>query len=103
ATQISAIVVTSGQNGINYNFGDFKAVTVKGLVYDDSNGNNALNSGEPGIGGVPLTLSGTNGLAQAITATVVTAADGTYTFSTDRYEERRVGGNCQIVGSAPSG
>src|SRR5204862_511908 len=103
ATQISSIVVTSGQNGINYNFGDVKPVTIKGLVYDDTNGNNALNSGEPGIGGVTLTLSGTNGLNQAITATVITAADGTYTFSTDSNNNQLRPGTYQITETVPSG
>src|SRR5204862_378889 len=103
ATQISSIVVTSGQNGINYNFGDVKAVTIKGLVYDDSNGNNTLNSGEPGIHGVTLTLSGTNGLSQSITATVTTAADGTYTFSTDTNSNVLRPGTYQIVETVPSG
>src|SRR5207302_939822 len=44
ATQINAIALTSGQAGINYNFGDLKAVALSGLVYQDSNGNGALDS-----------------------------------------------------------
>src|SRR5436305_8048623 len=83
ATQIGAIVLTSGQSGVNYNFGDLKAVALSGLVYQDTNGNNALDAGEPGIAGVTVTLTGTNGLGQSITATAVTAANGTYSFSTE--------------------
>src|SRR5258706_529843 len=35
--KIGSIAVTSGQAGINYNFGDVQAVTVSGLVYQDTN------------------------------------------------------------------
>jgi len=82
ATNISSIALTSGQNGINYLFGDVQPVTLSGTVYQDTNGNNAFNTGEPGISGVTLTLSGTNNLGQAITATTTTASNGTYSFST---------------------
>src|SRR5262249_20813680 len=79
--KIGSIVVTSGQSGINYNFGDFKPITLAGNVYQDNNRNGVLESGEPGIGSVTLTLTGTNGMGQSITATTTTAANGTYTFS----------------------
>jgi hypothetical protein len=103
ATNISSIVLTSGQNGINYYFGDVKAVTVSGLVYQDTNGNGALNSGEPGISGVTLTLSGTNNLGQPITATTTTGSGGTYSFSTDSNGNALRPGNYQIVETQPNG
>src|SRR5207244_1051659 len=59
-TQIGAIVLAEGQSGINYYFGDIKPVTLSGSVYEDTNDNGVLNSGEPGIAGATLTLSGTN-------------------------------------------
>jgi hypothetical protein len=102
-TTIGSIAMTSGQGGINYNFGDFKPVTVGGLVYQDTNGNNALDAGEPGIAGVTLTLTGTNGLGQAVTATAVTAANGTYNFSTDSSGNPLRPGTYQIVETVPSG
>jgi 5-hydroxyisourate hydrolase-like protein (transthyretin family) len=103
ATKITSIAVTSGQNGVNYNFGDVLPVTVGGLVYHDINGNGALDSGEPGISGVTVTLSGTNGLGQSITATATTAANGTYTFTTDSNGNALRPGTYQIVETAPSG
>src|SRR5207237_4996562 len=82
-TSIGSIVLTEGQAGANYLFGDIKPVTVSGLVYLDVNGNGGLTAGEPGIAGVTLTLTGTNDQGHAITASTTTAANGTYSFSTD--------------------
>jgi hypothetical protein len=101
--KISSIAMTSGQSGINYLFGDVKAVTISGLVYQDTNGNGALDSGEPGLAGVTMTLTGTNGLGQSITATATTAADGTYTFSTDTSGNALRPGTYQIVETVPPG
>jgi hypothetical protein len=103
ATNISAIALTSGQGGINYNFGDYKPVTVSGLVYEDTNGNGAYDAGEPGIAGVTVTLNGTNGLGQSVTATTTTAADGTYRFSTDSGSNVLRPGTYQVVETQPSG
>src|SRR5205085_1931675 len=86
-----------------YNFGLVKPVTIAGTVYQDTNGNGAFNAGEPGIAGVTLTLSGTNGLGQAITATATTAADGTYSFSTDSNSNTLRPGTYQVVETQPSG
>src|SRR5205814_824226 len=68
-----------------------------------TNGNNALNSGEPGIAGVTLTLTGTNNLGQSITATTTTAADGTYSFATDSGGNALRPGTYAITETAPSG
>src|SRR5207244_4480248 len=101
--KIGSIAVTSGQAGINYNFGDVQAVTVGGLVYQDTNGNGTLDAGEPGISGVTLALTGTNGLGQAITATVTTAANGTYSFTTDSGANALRPGTYQVAETQPSG
>src|SRR5205085_1522160 len=81
STVIGSIVLASNQAGVNYLFGDYKNVSVAGLVYEDSNANNAKDGGEAGLAGVTVTLTGTNGLGQPVSATATTAADGTYTFS----------------------
>src|SRR5205807_1517640 len=101
--KIGSIVETSGQAGINYNFGAVKPVTVGGLVYQDSNGNGLLDAGEPGIGSVTLTLSGTNGLGQAITAITTTAANGTYSFSSDSSSNALLPGTYQVAETLPGG
>jgi hypothetical protein len=101
--QIGSIVLNSGQNGINYNFGEVKQVSISGLVYQDTNGNGALDSGEPGIAGVTMTLSGTNGLGQLINATTTTAGNGTYSFTTDSSGNALRPGTYQVVETPPSG
>jgi hypothetical protein len=100
---IGSIVLTSGQNGINYNFAELEPVTIAGMVYQDLNGNGALDAGEPGFANVTLTLTGTNGQGQSVTATTVTAADGSYTFSTDSNGNVLLSGTYQITETTPAG
>ncbi len=103
AGQIGSIALTSGQSGINYNFGDYKAVTFGGTVYQDTNGNGVFDSGEPGIAGVTMTLNGTNGLGQTITATTTTAVGGTYSFTLDSNGNALRPGTYQVTETQPSG
>ncbi len=102
-TQIGSIVMAESQSGINYYFGDIKPVAIGGTVYEDKNDNGVLNSGEPGISGVTLTLSGTNDQGTSITATTTTAANGTYSFTTDTSGNVIRPGTYQIVETQPSG
>lgn len=62
---------TGGRNG--------PTPTITGTKYEDLNGNGSRDAGEPGLGGVLITLM-RNG---ADLATTTTAADGTYTFVLD--------------------
>jgi uncharacterized repeat protein (TIGR01451 family) len=52
------------------NFGDQPAGVISGLVYVDTNGNGVQDPGEPGLGGVTITISGG--------PTLTTAGDGSY-------------------------
>jgi uncharacterized repeat protein (TIGR01451 family) len=72
--QVSSIVLTPGTAAAGYDFLDHGAM-LAGKVFLDRNANGAADAGEPGIGGVTVTLSG------AQSRTVVTAADGTYQFT----------------------
>ena len=101
--KIGSIVLTSGQSGINYNFGDTQPVTIGGTVYQDTNGNGVLDTGEPGISGVTVTLSGTNGLGVSITATTTTAANGTYSFTKDSGGNLLLPGTYQVAETEPTG
>src|SRR5439155_1762250 len=65
--------------------------------------NGVLDSGEPGISGVTLTLSGTNGLGQAITGTATTNANGTYSFTIDSSGNALRPGTYQVAETQPSG
>ena len=74
STVISGIVTTSGQSGVNFNFGDFLPVSVAGIVYTDANGSGVYtnSASDPALVGVTLTLSGTNGKGIAITPVTTT-------------------------------
>lgn len=88
---ISGIVLATGELGSNYRFGEL-ASSLSGSVYVDVNNDGAKGAGEPGIGSVTLTLSGTTSggadictqraaLSPALTCTTVTAPDGSYSFA----------------------
>jgi protocatechuate 3,4-dioxygenase beta subunit len=76
----SNIALSSGANGINYNFGELPPSSLAGKVYADANNNGAVDPGEVGIGSVTLTLTGADDLGNPVTATTTTAADGSYVF-----------------------
>src|ERR1700722_2682135 len=76
---IGSVVLTSGQNSINNNFGELKPVSISGNVYEDNLGTGALAPGDSPIPGTTLTLSA----GGTTLATTTTAADGTYSFTTD--------------------
>ncbi len=59
------------------NFGDQQIGSVSGTVYNDLNGNGLLDSGEPGLGGVSVTLIDNAG---TVIATQLTASNGSYLF-----------------------
>ena len=52
-----------------------------GNVYLDNNYDNVLDTGDSGIGGVTLTLTGMDANGNPVSRTTATAADGTYSFS----------------------
>jgi uncharacterized repeat protein (TIGR01451 family) len=87
---ISGIVLGAGETGINYRFGE-RAGALAGFVYIDANDDGVRQAGETAIAGVTVTLSGTTLLGgdicalraaatPALSCTVVTAADGSYSF-----------------------
>ncbi|RSZ35995.1 MULTISPECIES: SdrD B-like domain-containing protein [unclassified Variovorax] len=74
---------TDPNGGNNFNDG---SVTVQnsalsGRVYEDLNGNGLIDSGEPGIAGVTMRLSGTDSSGNAITLTTTTDASGNWSFT----------------------
>jgi rRNA maturation protein Nop10 len=73
------VTLASGGTSINNVFGNFRGIltgTISGLKFEDRNGNGVRDTGEPVISGVTITLSGVPA------RTVVTAADGTFSFAT---------------------
>ncbi len=54
--------------------------SLSGSVYDDLNNDGAKQSGEPGLGGVTVTLSGIRDQGGTVQSTTTTASDGSYDF-----------------------
>ncbi|QTR50172.1 SdrD B-like domain-containing protein [Candidatus Thiothrix anitrata] len=51
------------------------------MVLKDLNANGVKDSGETGIAGVTITLTGVDALGQPVTATATTDANGVYSFA----------------------
>lgn len=78
----SGLVLKPGEHGSNYNFGELAGTSLSGYVYIDANKNGMRDVNETaGIGGVTITLTGTDDLGQPVHATTTTANDGGYTFA----------------------
>ncbi len=74
---LSGIVLTSGQNAIDYDFCEHIPAQLKGTVWFDVNNDGAMNNSEKGIAGVTIRLYDIN---DNIVAELVTDADGRYSF-----------------------
>ncbi|WP_338845225.1 SdrD B-like domain-containing protein [Massilia sp. W12] len=81
--QISQIALPAGQSGVNYLFGE-RGATLQGFVYVDANNNGQKESGENGLAGVRITLSGKTDSGDDICAlracTVQSDSDGRFVF-----------------------
>jgi hypothetical protein len=81
STNSNAITVTlTNGTSTNNNFAEVKPASLSGFVYVDANENGVMDSGEPGIPGVAMRLTGTNDLGTIAALTTTTAADGSYSF-----------------------
>ncbi len=72
----ASVTVPANASIAGPNFGDFKTTSVSGEVFNDLNGNGALDSGEPGLAGWTVNL-----VSKGTTLTTTTGTGGTYTFS----------------------
>jgi serine-aspartate repeat-containing protein C/D/E len=73
--------LTAGGSVLNNVFGNFRGVltgAISGSKFLDANGNGVKDSGEGGQAGVTITISGPSGFTPQ---SVVTAADGTFSFT----------------------
>ena len=79
---ISAIPLAAGVDATANNFGELLSVGLSGTVFADlANDGIQQLPNDLGLGGVTLNLTGTDDLGAAVTATVTTANDGTYSFT----------------------
>ena len=78
---IGGIVITGGQAGTGYSFNEITPGGLAGFVYEDFNNDSEIDFNEKAIGGVTVTLTGTNDRGQAVEITDVTDSDGVYYFT----------------------
>ena len=74
---VLCVNLESGEQGINYDFGEIVPASIKGTVYHDRDDNGVQDSGEEGIEGVLIQLFDTDG---NLVSEVLTDADGNYCF-----------------------
>jgi uncharacterized protein (DUF2141 family) len=94
--RIASITLPPGAASLNNNFGELRPASLSGRVYNDVN-NNGIDNSEPGIGGVTITLTGTDDLGNPVTLTTTTDASGVYTFTNLRP------GTYTVIETQPSG
>ena len=78
-TTLIAVNALPAAGSSNNNFGELLG-SLAGLVYFDANNNGAFDSGENGIAGTIVSLSGADINGNPVSLTTTTAADGSYRF-----------------------
>ena len=78
---ITAIVLPANTQLTNYNFGEVATTSISGFVYLDANNNGVIDSGETGIAGVTVKLTGTDINNTPVSLSTTTAGDGSYGFT----------------------
>ncbi|MCC7192405.1 MAG: hypothetical protein IT444_06430 [Phycisphaeraceae bacterium] len=94
---ISSIVLASGNNATGYNFGEIKASSLCGYVYNDKDNDGVKDCNEDGISGVKITLTGTDDRGQSVSVTTYTDSCGKYSFANLRP------GTYKLTETQPSG
>jgi uncharacterized surface anchored protein len=78
----NTIPVTLGAtNSTNNNFGEIQATSLSGYVYADANNDGIKETGEAGIAGSVITLSGTDDQGSTVSLTATTDSNGFYQFA----------------------
>jgi fimbrial isopeptide formation D2 family protein/uncharacterized repeat protein (TIGR01451 family) len=96
---ISNIVIGTGGNksGVNYNFGEIPPGSLGNFVWEDINGNGRFDTGEMGVDGASVVLTGTDDTGAAVNRNTATAGSGVYQFNNLRP------GNYQLQFTPPNG
>jgi hypothetical protein len=93
------VTLAAGGSSINNVFGNFHGIltgTISGVKFNDANGNGVPDTGEGGLPGVTITLSGTG-----LTRTTVTGTDGASLSAAFRSERTRCPRRSRRVSSRP--
>lgn len=77
---ITNIVARSGDQLDNYDAGFVLRSSIGDFVWEDMNGNGIQDAGEPGIGNVIITLSGTDFFGDPVNTSTISDNNGNYSF-----------------------
>ena len=78
---VTTINLASGADSIENNFGEIVPVSIAGTVFIDLNNNGVQNApGDTGLANVTIVVTGTDDTGVAVSRTVTTAPDGTYSL-----------------------
>ncbi|MBI2481560.1 MAG: carboxypeptidase regulatory-like domain-containing protein, partial [Planctomycetia bacterium] len=91
---LAAVVLISGQQGVNYDFCEHAPASLAGNVYHDRGNDGAFEPGDDGIGSVAIAVRNASG---AVVATTLTSPDGSYGFT------GLVAGTYTVTEQQPSG
>jgi SdrD B-like domain len=75
------VILASGENNPTIDAGYYLPASLGDFVWDDKNGNGVQDSGEPGISGAVVNLTGTDGAGNPVSLTTTTNASGLYEFT----------------------
>ena len=79
--QVSAITLAPGLDASGYDFAHHASTSLGGFVFNDGNDDGAKAATEAGLGGVVVTLTGTENAGNPVSLTTSTAPDGSYQFA----------------------
>ncbi len=78
-SSITGIALPAGADSIGNRFGEVLPASISGTVFVDANNNGLQNlPGDLGLGGVAITITGTDDTGAPVTINLTTAADGSY-------------------------
>jgi protocatechuate 3,4-dioxygenase beta subunit len=89
--------LSAGETDNSWDAGFYRVATLGDTVWEDTNADGDQDVGEPGISGVTVELSGTDGLSNSVLLTTTTDATGVYSFT------NLVPGDYQLTFSTPAG
>ena len=76
-----AVTLTPGGNDLTVDSGYWDPASIAGAVYVDADNDGTFDTGETPIEGAVVTLTGTDGAGNPVTATATTLPDGSYVFT----------------------
>jgi uncharacterized protein (DUF2141 family) len=79
--QFAGIVLGSGEARGDYTFGEIMGSSLAGKVFADANNDGEQSPAEPGLGGVAVSLTGSDDLGQPVALTQTTGPDGAFRFT----------------------